>query len=299
MTGGDLLIGDWGTTRLRMWRVRDGVAAARRDFALGVARLAAGEAAARFEREVRPTMGGEGLPTLFCGMVGSTLGWTAVPYVDCPASVAALASGLAVAAPDVWIAPGVRGEGPVGPEVMRGEETQVMGWLAADPRRASGRRLLCHPGTHAKWIAVEDGAIIAFATAMTGELFAVLTAHSVLATAAEAEDEAAFDAGVDAAGDGGGLSTRLFGARARAVLGELAAGEEAAFLSGLLIGSEVGYLTAAMRGDGPRALDLIGAARLRRWYRRALERRGWTVAETDGEAASVAGLMALWEHARP
>ena len=85
---------------------------------------------------------------------------------------------------------------------MRGEETQILGWLAQHPDAATGRHLLCHPGTHAKWVLIEDGRIVRFVTAMTGELFAVLSQHSLLKSDAPADDDAAFDAGLAAAGDG-------------------------------------------------------------------------------------------------
>ncbi len=77
------------------------------------------------------------------------------------------------------IIPGLRCAGLTGaPDVMRGEETQVLGWLAQHPDRQQGRHLVCHPGTHAKWVVVEDGRIVRFVTAMTGEMFAVLSAST-------------------------------------------------------------------------------------------------------------------------
>ena len=83
-----VLLADWGTTNLRAWRLdRAGKVAARADFALGVARLTPGEAAARFESEVRPALAAQDLPALLCGMIGSSLGWTLAPSVDCPASL--------------------------------------------------------------------------------------------------------------------------------------------------------------------------------------------------------------------
>ena len=138
---------------------------------------------------------------MLCGMVGSNLGWALAPYADCPAGFADLARCAIQVAPQVWIIPGLRCAGLAGaPDVMRGEETQVLGWLAQRPERQRGRHLICHPGTHAKWVVVEDGRIVRFVTAMTGEMFAVLSKHSVLKSDAPANDDAAFDAGLAAAG---------------------------------------------------------------------------------------------------
>src|SRR5438477_4894503 len=122
---------------------------------------------------------------------------------------------------------------------MRGEETQILGWLALNPERRDGRHVLCHPGTHAKWVLIEDGRIVRFVTAMTGELFAVLSQHSVLKTDAPADDDAAFDLGLAAADGGGALAARLFTARARVVGGDAPASSTPSYLSGLLIGAEV------------------------------------------------------------
>ena len=98
---------------------------------------------------------------------------------------------------------------------MRGEETQAIGWLAQDAERRKGRHVICHPGTHAKWVLVENGRIVRFITAMTGELFAVLTRHSVLRSDEGPEAPGAFAKGLEAAGDGSALAARLFTARAR------------------------------------------------------------------------------------
>ena len=299
-----ILLGDWGSTHLRAWVIgEDGEVRARRAFDLGVAGLAPGEAAARFESEVRPALGAFGLPVLLSGMVGSNLGWTSAGYVDCPTSLAALAGALTLAAPGVRIVPGLRCAGLAGPDIMRGEETQVLGWFGADPARTSGRHLLCLPGTHAKWVRILDGAIERFVTAMTGEIYALLKTHGILRTSALASDEdaddlAAFDAGVDAAGDGGALAARLFAVRGRAIAGDLASESSAAFLSGLLIGAEVAALHPLMTHSADGEVDLVGEASLCAWYRRALARRGIAARVTDGEAAALAGLTAIWRQAK-
>lgn len=297
MAVASLLACDWGTTNLRAWTLdAAGGVVAKREFPFGVSKLAPGEAVARFGEDVRPTLGAENLPTILCGMVGSNLGWTLAPYADCPVNLADLAAHLVQApgAPDVRIIPGVRTPGFNGQgDVMRGEETQAFGWLTGHPDRARGRHLICHPGTHTKWMMVEAGRLTGFVTAMTGELFAVLGAHSVLRSDVPPDDLDAFDLGVAAAGDGGGLAARLFTARARVVGQGAAADGTSSYLSGLLIGADVAATPGLLgMGDFDR-LILLGDARLCGLYDRALRAHGQSAETFDGEVAAVAGLFAL------
>lgn len=293
-----LLACDWGTTNLRAWTLDEaGQVIAQRDFPLGVSRLTVGEAARRFASEVRPTLGAGRAPAILCGMVGSNLGWATAPYAPCPTSLADLAAGLLLVeetpAP-VRIVPGVMWEGFNGRgDVMRGEETQLFGWLARHPRASGGRRVVCHPGTHTKWMLVEDGRLRRFVTAMTGELFAVLTRHSVLRSDTPPDDLAAFDDGVAAAGAGEALAARLFTARTR-VVGRGAPPETASsYLSGVLIGADVAATPRLLGMDLETPVDLLGDARLCKLYERALARRGVASEVFSGEAAAVAGLFAL------
>ena len=294
-----LLACDWGTTNLRAWTLDAwGRVLASRDFELGVSGLKPGEAVETFHACVRPALQAERLPALLCGMIGSNLGWTVAPYLDCPAGMDELARAL-VAPPgaDGWvrIVPGVRGEGLAGAgDVMRGEETQLFGWLALNPERARGRQLVCHPGTHAKWMVVEDGRITRFVTAMTGELFAVLRKHSVLRSEAPADDPAAFAEGLAAAGEGDALAARLFTARARVVGKGKPAESTPAYLSGLLIGAEVASVPGLLGVEPGTPVAVLGDAVLCGLYRKALTARGAPCEVFDGEAAAVAGLHALY-----
>jgi 2-dehydro-3-deoxygalactonokinase len=294
MADAALLACDWGTTNLRAWTLDDAGAVVRhREFALGVSKLAAGEAERRFQAEVRPAIGAEALPAILCGMVGSALGWRPVAYADCPAGLGDLRAAMTEVAPGVRIAPGLRCQGLAdAPDVMRGEETQILGWLAQHSERRRGRIVLCHPGTHAKWVLIEEGRIVRFVTAMTGELFAVLSRHSVLKSDAPADDDAAFQAGLAAAGDGSALAARLFTARSRVVGADAPADSTPSYLSGLLIGAEVAAVPQQL-GERPAQVVLLGDAMLCGRYRTALERSGIEVETFDGEAAAIAGLNAL------
>lgn len=289
-----LLACDWGSTHLRAWTFdSQGRELARRDFDLGVNRLKPGEAGDRFLSQVRPALKAEHLPAVLCGGIGSNIGWRTVPYVDCPADLPAIAAGLFPPADNVWIAPGIRceGLGPAG-DVLRGEETQALGWIAADPARRQGRHLLCQPGTHAKWLVVEDGRIVRFLSAFTGELFAVLSEHSILRSDGKVHDEAVFEEGLIAAADGDGLLNRIYSARSRVAGRGADQGSTGSYLSGLLIGSEVAA-TPRLLGLEGEPVVLLGAQALCVRYAAALARRGVATTLADGDEAVKSGLTAL------
>jgi len=172
--------------------------------------------------------------------------------------------------------------------VMRGEETQVLGLL--DQLPGDGPHTLCLPGTHSKWIRVEGGRITGFHTAMTGELFALLTQHSLLGALMDKEaddDEAAFAQGLAASRGAGGLPNQLFSVRTRGLFGELDGAAAPSYLSGLLIGHELNGLAPASG-----TVHLIGSAGLTRRYERALAARGLS-AVAHAEALTARGLHVL------
>ncbi|MBD8872761.1 2-dehydro-3-deoxygalactonokinase [Rhodanobacter sp. DHB23] len=263
---------DWGTSSLRAFRF-DGAGrlAETRTRPWGIRHLPEGGCDAAL---AGITAGWPALPRLACGMVGSRNGWHEMPYLDTPANAmqlgGALGSVRAADGMDVHLVPGLRD--PLGPDVMRGEETQLVGALALRPALAGAATFIL-PGTHSKWAVVRDGAVTGFRTVMTGELFAVLLRHSILgATGAEAADDAeAFARGVaDARGSGAaGALGRLFSARALMLDGALAPASVPDYLSGLLIGEEFRAALASglARRDTP--LQLIGEAALCGRYRRA------------------------------
>jgi 2-dehydro-3-deoxygalactonokinase len=232
------------------------------------------------------------LPCLAAGMVGSRQGWLEAPYCDAPAGVEAVASRLAtVAEAGLFIVPGIILSG-TRPDVMRGEETQVMGALAD-----ADSRCIVLPGSHSKWVEVESGRIIGFRTFMTGEVFAALRDHTILGAfpASETVDQDSFDRGVHAVHDTAeGISSLLFSARALVLTGRLPASGALDYLSGLLIGDE---LRSAPEGA---QLLLIGEASLCRRYRRAMRLCGIhaTIADPGVTAAGLwriaccAGLVA-------
>jgi 2-dehydro-3-deoxygalactonokinase len=289
---------DWGTSSLRLYRLDEsGAICARREAPSGIMTVAAGAFAATLEAQLGDWI--DDTPIVMSGMIGSRQGWREVPYAECPAGAAEIAGLMRTVEWDAgrraWIAPGLSCRDGAGvPDVMRGEETQIIGALAELP---AGDATICLPGTHSKWVRWQGGRIAGFATAMTGEVFAVLRRHSILgrlmAAGGEAHDPAAFAAGLRRAGEAGGLLHHLFGARTRGLFGEL--GEDAlpSYLSGMLIGHEIAAL--APQGDPHGIVHLIGAAGLVALYREALAARGRDSRIIDSDCVA-RGLFLLAAH---
>lgn len=251
------------------------------------------------------------LPVIAAGMVGSAQGWREAPYVDTPAAADALVAGLVrvttARATVLNIVPGVIERGEL-PNVMRGEETQIVGALAGDPALgANGRAVLIGlPGTHAKWAVVQDQRIEAFHTFMTGELFAALRNHTILGrTMAEPTqpDTEAFLRGVTVAknADRAGLLATIFSTRTLGLTAQLHAEQQPDYLSGLLIGHELSGVQALLADRGEtlasEALRLIGESSLCERYRLALAEFGCPNA-TIVEAAAERGLWRIATQAR-
>lgn len=296
----DFLAADWGTSNLRAWRLgADGQVKAVRRLPWGVARLEPGEARRKLDGELRSLLAAEGLPAILCGMVGSKMGVAEAPYADCPAGAADIAQRLLRVDDQTFIVPGLRCVRPDGyPDVIRGEETKVLGWLRLDPKRMAGEHVLCLPGTHGKWVLVEDGRIRRFFTCMSGELFALLSEKSVLRPGAPPSDPAAFEEGLRYGAAEGPLASRLFTVRARMVGAGpnekgLEGGKAASFLSGLLIGDEVARLPQLLGLREGSTVGLMGEAALCDLYGPALRARGLKVELAEAEQAVIQGLVAL------
>lgn len=271
---------DWGTSSLRAWLVDGrGQTLDARSSRHGIMQVPAGDFASVYQELIGDWIEAHGpLPAIACGMIGSRGGWLEAPYARCPANPDSLAEHLSLIDADpvsLQVVPGVMQPSSDGvlPDVMRGEETQVLGALADEPALADNA-LLVLPGTHCKWISVRDGRLAGFTTYMTGELFAVLREHSILGRPSQDVDtvdsEQAFDLGVATARQSGAASASaaLFSVRSRVLADELTPAESLSYLSGLLIGEELRSVLAA-RADRP-PLRLIGDDDLCARYRRAM-----------------------------
>lgn len=285
---------DWGTSRLRAYRVAEGRVVARATSEEGISALTrpgAPSHAAVLEPLIAPWLAQEpDLPVLLAGMVGSREGWLMAPYARCPAGPAEIAAALV----PVMIAPGVTGRivpglsavpHPGAADVMRGEETLALGSGVADG-------LLCLPGTHAKWIVMEGGRIARFASFMTGEMYGLFRHHAMVGKPAEdPPDEAGFAPGLSAglASDAaGGLLHLAFAARALVLTGGLPPRQLGPYLSGLVIGAEIAGARALFgAGAVPTLVADAGQAAL---YRQALARGGGEPALVAPETALVSGL---------
>ncbi len=296
---GYAVLGDWGTSRLRLYRIGGGAITGRLT-GPGIAALD-GPAERTIAAALAPwTADAPADRIVLGGMVGSRNGWRETPYAACPCAAGdwrMAAVRLALDGIPVTIAGGLACVDTDGrPDVMRGEEMQIFGALALDPALRRGRRLLALPGTHGKWATVEDGTVTGFRTFLTGELFAVLRDHSMLLRAAgdavPIPDDEGFAAGVDRIVGGAPLLGALFETRSAQLRAGRSPGWAAGFLSGLLIGSEV-VETAAL--DPQAEIVLIGDPTLLDRYVRALERVGRRVRLFDGEDCAVAGLGLLEE----
>jgi 2-dehydro-3-deoxygalactonokinase len=290
--GDPKLIGlDWGTTACRAYLIgARGAVLARFADGPGILRVENGAFGAALRAAIEPWLAAHGaLPILLSGMIGSRQGWIEVPYVECPAAIGALAAGLGrIAEPGlgpIAVVPGMTAMNGDMPDVMRGEETQVLGALALSGR-ADGWFLL--PGTHSKWVEVADRRIVALRTFMTGEVFAVLKDHTILGRLMrEGRDDAdGFARGLAegaALGSAGALLNRLFAARTYGLTDRLPATALADFLSGLLIGAEI---AEAMTGRDD-TVTIVANPGLAGRYADALRRLGhvFVVAPDDCVAA--------------
>ena len=299
---------DWGTSRFRAYRltaagaIRDHRASAR-----GILAVPDGRFADSLREEIGPWLAAGERHVLLCGMVGSRQGWVEAPYLPCPAGPADLAAALTDVPFDwaeVKLVPGLSGTDRDGvAEVMRGEETQLAGALADIARLGAGVTTACLPGTHSKWVRLDNDRVQGFATHMTGEAFAALRGHTILArtmTDGAAADPAAFDRGLARAAQAGGLLHHLFGVRAEALAGRLGQAEGASYLSGLLIGHEIRAALETVPAGA--VVPVIGAPELTALYARAIEASGRMAERINGAAAARGlariGALAGWGEAR-
>lgn len=286
---------DWGTTRLRVWLLdRDGAVISERRSDDGMQVAALRGFSPILEENLEALGAPFDLPAIVCGMAGARQGWIEAPYVDAPARLRdVLAS--AVIVPDakrsVRIVPGVAQRSAASPDVMRGEETQLAGIALRSP---GGQFRVCMPGTHSKWVEIDGGVITRFGTWMTGELFAVLSQHSILrhslagAATSVSGDNPVFrkwlQESLSAPAD---LTARLFRIRASSLLSGLGADDAAAALSGLLIGAEIASAGALGTGE----ITLVRSGGLGDLYAEALSIAGYAIHSVDADICVLAGLV--------
>lgn len=286
---------DWGTSSFRLWLIGvDGGILGERRSAEGMSKAASLGFAGVLQAHLDSLSVPASVPVIICGMAGARQGWVEAGYIDTPTSLAAILTG-AVSVPsqerDIRILPGLAQRSAEAPDVMRGEETQLLGALAAE---VQGEQLVCMPGTHSKWVRVVDGMVTGFSTFMTGELFDVISKHSILAQAiagAGEPDSAAFEAAVGAIFKQPAMATSLlFGARSGQLLHGLSPAGAKAWISGTLIGSEIGGALSSAGRDA--RITLVASGSLQTLYETAFKCLSISYQTIDADAAVRRGLSA-------
>lgn len=297
------IAGDWGTSNLRLALCDEHgkVLELRRGPGAADSRGKFPETLDALRTEWRAAHGE--LPILLCGMVGSAFGWREAPYLACPAQTSELADELVSPRPGVHIVPGMKCTNPLGaPDVMRGEETQLLGARAAVPGAGidAGKKLVCMPGTHTKWVSLFDGIVQEFLTVPTGELFALLSEHSVIVrdkTTPVVHRVADFERGLAEARRHPETPVlhKMFQARTLRLDQQLAPEGAASWMSGLLIGTDVAGALGLFGSVGPQdPVYVIGTPELGQAYSAALSSFDRAAQIVDGGETAFAGLAHLY-----
>ena len=278
----DWIAADWGSTNLRLWGMDGGGVRWTARSGAGGASLSPDGFAPALAAAIADRAG-PGTPVVACGMLGARGAWQEVPYAAVPGPPAATSTRIDAPTGPVHIVHGLSQSAP--PDVMRGEETQIAGLLAAEPG-FDGTVLL--PGTHSKWAHVSAGEVVSFRTCLTGELFDLLATRSALRAAVDTPwDDAAFAAAVsDTLSRPERLAADLFALRADWLLNG-APGR--ARLSGLLIGAEIAATRPWWLG---REVAIVGEGTLARLYESALRTQGVPARTRDAADLTLRGLIA-------
>ncbi|MEH6647861.1 2-dehydro-3-deoxygalactonokinase [Sulfitobacter sp.] len=283
---------DWGTSNVRVWVFgADDTLIEERSSDRGMGALKPDEFEPTLLGLICDRLGTGRVPVICCGMVGARQGWAEAAYAQAPCPPPDANTALRVQANeprlDVRILPGVMQKSPA--DVMRGEEIQIAGFLAQNPKFFG---TICLPGTHTKWVQISAGEIVSFRTFMTGELFSLLGTKSVLRHSVSGDgwsDEAFHEAVSDAMGAPQQVASRLFSLRAGGLVNELDHAEARARLSGYLIGMELAGARGYWLGQD---LALIGDPALTKLYGDTLTRQGTPSRAISGNEMTLAGLKA-------
>jgi 2-dehydro-3-deoxygalactonokinase len=287
-----LVMVDWGTSSLRAAFAPAHVVMETRHSDQGILNVPAGGFPHTLQALCGDWLNQPDALCLISGMAGSAQGWALAPYCPCPAGHAELAGHLHWVDPSrIALVPGLSCEHRHAPDVMRGEEVQILGTLQLQGLQDAQ---LVLPGTHSKWVTVRAGRIEHFSTFMTGELYAVMRQHSILGRTLpamahdEPMDEDHFDQGVRLGLQGGSMLHHLFGVRTLALMQRATPLALASYLSGLVIGEEV----RAQDLDAERTVWVVGSSALQTRYARALALRG-VPTQVLGDTATWTGLLSL------
>ncbi len=286
---------DWGTSHLRAWAMQGDMVLDQAQSDNGMARVKRDEFESALFELIEGWLGEAPIDVVACGMVGARQGWVEAPYSAVPCDPTPVAP---FRVPDTdpriraFVVPGLKQMLP--PDVMRGEETQISGFLSSRPNWDG---VICLPGTHTKWVQVSASEVVSFRTFMTGEMFDLLRGQSVLKhSVSDGWDDAAFaEAAADALSKPEQLAARLFGLRAADLLQGQDGGVAKAQLSGFLIGAELAATRPYWLGQ---QLAIVGADDLSDIYAKALKQQGAFVETANSTQCTLTGLMQARKLAR-
>jgi 2-dehydro-3-deoxygalactonokinase len=278
---------DWGSTNLRAWLYQGDECLDNRQSEAGVTRLN-GRSPEAVLAEITAGWRDSTTPVVMAGMVGSNVGWKIAPYLPVPVHFSAIGQQLTPVADNVWIIPGLSVSRDDNHNVMRGEETQLLG-----ARQLAPAPLYVMPGTHCKWVLADNQQVFDFRSVMTGELHDLLLTHSLVGAGLPEQDASpqAFAAGLEKGLSEPALLPQLFEVRASHVLGNLPREQVSEFLSGLLIGAEVSSLCA--RFPGEQEITIVAGKSLADRYQQALCAAGRRSTFVSGDAAFQAGIRSI------
>lgn len=292
-TYADWIAVDWGTSNLRAWAMTsDGMVKDHATSDQGMGSLTKDAFEPTLISLTEQWLGTAETPVIACGMVGARQGWSEAPYRTVPTTPHGTLSPCKTKDNRIsmHIMPGLKQDKK--PDIMRGEETQIAGFLAGNPDFDG---VLCLPGTHTKWVHISAKEIVSFQTVMTGELFALLSQNSVLrhsVDSADWDDDAFTDAVADTLTKPETVTSRLFQIRASHLLQDTGSATSKARLSGTLIGAEIAATRPYWLGQN---VALIGAPKLNALYAKALENQGLTPAHHSGDDLTLKGLTAAYQ----
>ncbi len=291
---GHYILGDWGTSSARFYLCQNGAV---KDCVNGPGVKFTDNVGEAFHEAVNPWVRTHGpLTSVLCGMVGSNIGWKDAGYIMCPADMVTLSekkTKFSSRSGEVVLIPGVRtNKGLTSlPDMMRGEEVQIMGWAETHAQDA----LLCLPGTHTKWAIFRNGKIENFVSSLNGELFNILASHSVLindASSHQPKINSAFHQGLEIGASDVSLNQLLFSVRSQQLSGDKSEEEAQSYLLGLLIGSDVSGVLKYSVGT---PIQVIGGEAPARFYDEAIRYLGGATTVYDGQNISLTGLQRLYQ----
>ncbi|EMY3776262.1 2-dehydro-3-deoxygalactonokinase [Salmonella enterica] len=278
---------DWGSTNLRAWLYQGDKCLESRQSEAGVTRLN-GKSPDAVLAEVTTHWRDSATPVVMAGMIGNNVGWQNAPYLPVPALFSAIGEQLTAVGDNIWIIPGLCVSREDNHNVMRGEETQLLG-----ARELSPSSVYVMPGTHCKWVQTDTQQIHDFRTVMTGELHHLLLRHSLVGAGLPEQEASgdAYAAGLERGLNSPAVLPSLFEVRASHVLGHLAREQVSDFLSGLLIGAEVASMSESFAAQ--QAITLVAGPALISRYQQAFRAIGRDVSTVDGDMAFQAGIRSI------